>query len=215
VARPGPDAPVIALDIDGTSGDYHAHFIKFAQAWLGRELPSATAYTGGVPFHSYLGISRSTYNQIKLAYRQGGLKRSMPPFPQIGEFTKYVRTKGVQVWICTTRPFLNLSNIDPDTRHWLRERAKMQYDGMLYGPHKYSDLKRAVGADRVVVVYDDLPRLVEAAMRLGMPACLRRQPYNEGWVPEKGSGTFFEARSVLAMGLVFDRALTQWRKDHG
>lgn len=177
--RPGPLAPVVGLDIDGTSGDHHGHFTNFAEAWLGRPLPSAAQYAGDVQFHKHLGISRDTYNKIKLAYRQGGMKRSMPVYEGIGEFTKYVRSHGVQIWICTTRPYLNLSNIDPDTRHWVKERAKMQFDGILYGPHKYRDLASAVGVERVVCVYDDLPSMIDQAKSLGIPAWMRAQSYNE------------------------------------
>lgn len=209
--RPGPDAPVVALDIDGTSGNYHGHFIKFAEAWLGRSLPSSSQFTGGVPFYKYLGVSRETYRTMKLAYRQGGLKRSMPVYDGIGEFSRYVRKSGVQVWICTTRPYLRLDNIDPDTRHWLTKRAGIQYDGMLYGRYKYHDLARAVGAHRVVVVYDDLPDLIQQAMRLDMPACLRTQPYNGGEPVVSGSAISHVADSVDAMRKVFDERM----RNHG
>lgn len=209
MTRPGPLAPVIGLDIDGTSGDYHSHFIQFAEQWIGKDLPGPAVYTGGVPFHEYLGISRATYNKIKLAYRQGGLKRSMPVFDGIGEFSREVRRQGVQVWICTTRPYLRLDNIDPDTRHWLRERARIQYDAVLYGTHKYHDLSKAVGFDRVVMVYDDLPKMIEQAMSLDLPACLRAQPYNEDWRPS--NGTCYNARNVDGMREVFYHALYAWR----
>lgn len=215
MTRPGPLAPVIGLDIDGTSGDYHAHFIVFAEAWIGRELPSATEYTGGVPFHRYLGISRATYNKVKLAYRQGGLKRSMPVYEGIGDFTRQVRRQGVQVWICTTRPYLRLDNIDPDTRHWVKDRAKMQYDAVLYGEHKYRDLAKAVGAERVLMVYDDLPRMIEQAMSVGLPACLRTQPYNVYWGPPEGSGSVPAVSSVAGMREVFYNSLYSWRRDNG
>ncbi len=209
--KPDPFAPVIALDIDGTSGDYHAHFIWFAELYLGKRLPSATAYTGGVPFHKYLGISRQTYNAVKLAYRQGGMKRSMPPYEGIGDFTRYVRSKNVQVWICTTRPYLRLDNIDPDTRHWLTKRAKIQYDAILYGPHKYRDLQRAVGIERVLVVYDDLPKMIDQAVSLGMRAAMRMQPYNHYF---ERSGNWCRVNSVDDMRVIFDDAL-QRRNDGG
>lgn len=210
--KPGPHAPVAAIDIDGTSGAYHPHFIWFAELWLGKELPSPTAYTGGVPFHKYLGISRDTYNKIKLAYRQGGMKRSMPVYEGIGDFTKYVRACGVQVWICTTRPYLNLSNIDPDTRAWLK-RAGMQYDGLLYGPHKYHDLVRAVGRERIVIVYDDLPKMIEQATSLGLRAAMRTQPYNAGFWDS--SRSLCLVSSVDDMRYRFDIAFKEWRSEHG
>lgn len=209
--KPRPDAPVVALDIDGTSGEHHAHFIRFAELWVGRDLPSVTAYTGGVPFHKYLGISRSTYNKVKLAYRQGGMKRSMPVYEGIGEFSKYIRRNGCQVWICTTRPYLRLDNIDPDTRHWLTKRAHITYDGLLYGPHKYVDLARAVGRERVVMVYDDLPALVAQAYGVGLPVALRKQPYNAYW---DGSVAVPRVSNVTEMRDVFDAALAAWKEAH-
>jgi hypothetical protein len=205
--RPGPTAPVIGLDIDGTSGDYHGHFTKFAEDYLGKKMPVPWAYTGGIPFHKHLGISRTTYNKVKLAYRQGGAKRSMPPYEGIGDFTKHVRACGVAVYICTTRPYLRLDNIDPDTRHWLKDRAHMQYDAVLWGTYKYNDLVKQVGRERVVMVYDDLPALVSRADSLGLPAALRTQPYNVGW----SSGNVVRVGSVDDMVRVFDDALNEWR----
>jgi hypothetical protein len=202
-----PFAPVVALDIDGTSGDYHGHFTRFAEAYVGRPMPDPSQYTGGVPFHKHLGVSRSTYNTMKLAYRQGGMKRSMPVYEGIGEFTKYVRSKGVQIWICTTRPYLRLDNIDPDTRHWLTKRAHIQYDAILYGSHKYRDLVKAVGRDRVLLVYDDLPEMVEQAAALGLVAALRHQPYNASW---DSNGKAHRVGSVNEYRNVFDHYY-KWR----
>ena len=180
MSRPAYDAPVVALDIDGTLGDYHGHFIRFAEQWLGRDLPDSTATTGGVPLYKYLGISKATYRQCKLAYRQGGLKRSMPVYPGASDLTHHIRKQGAQVWICTTRPYLRLDNIDPDTRHWLR-RNKIQYDAVLYGDHKYRDLKKAVNG-QVLFVVDDLPEMLGQATGLGMQTVLRDQPYNRHYI---------------------------------
>jgi hypothetical protein len=179
MSRPRFDAPVVALDIDGTLGDYHGHFIRFAEQYLGRSLPDPYAVTGGIPLYKYLHISHSMYRQIKLAYRQGGMKRSMPVYENASNLSRMIRRNGCQVWICTTRPYLRLDNIDPDTRHWLR-RHKIQYDAVLFGEHKYRDLKKAVG-DRVLFVVDDLPPMLEQASESGMTTVLRRQPYNDGW----------------------------------
>jgi hypothetical protein len=203
--RPRHDAPVVALDIDGTSGDYHAHFTHLAELYTGKSMPPVDQFTGGVHFSKHLGISRSTYNDIKLAFRQGGWKRWMPAYEGIGEFTHYMRNHGVQVWICTTRPYLQLPTVDADTRHWLR-RSKMQYDAVLYGPHKYADLAAAVGRDRVLMVYDDLPKMAEQALRLGLPVTLRRQPYNAYW----SNGKVQVAHSVEEYRITFDKALHDW-----
>jgi hypothetical protein len=210
--RPPVDAPVVALDIDGTSGDYHSHFTKFAEAWTGKEMPSPNAYTGGVHFSKHLGISRQTYNKIKLAYRQGGMKRSMPVYPGIGEFTRKVRENKCQVWICTTRPYLSLNGIEPDTRHWLRERAHIQYDGLLYGPHKYRDLVTAVGRERVLIVYDDLPAMIDVALDLGLRAAMREQPYNRQY---DRNGNWCRVSSVADMWVNFLVELEKWKANNG
>lgn len=180
MSRPRFDAPVVALDIDGTLGDYHGHFTRFAEAWTGKKMPDPKDNTGGVPFHKHLGISKSTYRQCKLAYRQGGMKRSMPAYSGASQLTRHIRKKGAQVWICTTRPYLRLDNIDPDTRHWLR-RNGIQYDNVLYGEHKYRDLRKSVGEGRVLFVVDDLPVMLEQAIGQGMFPMVRDQPYNRWW----------------------------------
>ena len=177
--RPGPNAPIVALDIDGTLGDYHGHFTRFAEQWTGRQLPDPKANTNGKPFYKHLGISRATYRQCKLAYRQGGMKRSMPCYPGASELTKSIRSMGVQVWICTTRPYLRLDNIDPDTRHWLR-RNGIQYDAVLFGEHKYRDLKNTATSD-VLFVVDDLPEMIMQARSQGFDTVLMDAPYNRTW----------------------------------
>lgn len=169
---------MVALDIDGTLGDYHGHFLRFAEQWLGKPMPDAAANTGGVPLYKYMGVSKRTYRECKLAYRQGGLKRSMPVYEGAADLTRHIRKKGAQVWICTTRPYLRLDNIDPDTRHWLR-RNKIAYDGVLFGEHKYRDLVRIVGLDNIAMVLDDLPEVLST---MPIPPkgvrALRLQPYN-------------------------------------
>lgn len=170
--------PIVALDIDGTLGDYHGHFLRFAEGWVGRAMPAPSEVNNGLPLYRHMGVSKATYRQCKLAYRQGGLKRSMPAYPGASELSRALRRAGAEVWICTTRPYLRLDNIDPDTRHWLR-RNRIQYDAVLWGEHKYRDLVKSVGLRRVVAVVDDLPQLAEQAQGVGIECVyVRDQPYN-------------------------------------
>lgn len=170
--------PVVALDIDGTLGDYHGHFLRFASDWYGRPMPSPAEINPGLPLHKFMETSKATYRQCKLAYRQGGLKRSMPAYPGASELTQSLRAAGAEVWICTTRPYLRLDQIDPDTRHWLR-RNHIQFDAILWGENKYRDLARNAGKERVAAVMDDLPELIEQANSLGFWTMIRDQPYNK------------------------------------
>jgi hypothetical protein len=173
--------PVVGIDIDGTLGRYHEHFLMFARQWLGVEPchwpgPPQYRYQNRMwgdfdyeivcPMNEYMGISKRTYRLCKLAYRRGGLKRSMPVYKGARELLVALRRRAWVV-LCTTRPYLHLDNIEPDTVEWLR-RNKMPYDAILMGEHKYRDLKRQYG-DMVAAVVDDDPALLSQARGLSVP----------------------------------------------
>lgn len=181
--RPGPSAPLVALDLDGTVGDYHRHFEKFAQMWTGREIVWDPEVVG--PFYKQLGMSRTVYRQCKLAYRMGGMKRSIPVFPGAAEMVRAIRGAGVGVAACTTRPYLAMSTIDLDTQHWLK-RNGIKVDHILYGEHKYRDLVRSVGKQRIVCALDDDLSQLGVADRLGIVPILRRNEANKGYEQELG-----------------------------
>lgn len=86
----------------------------------------------------------------------------------------------VQVWICTTRPWQRLDNIDPDTQFWL-QRNFGRVDGVIYGEDKYEDLIDIVGKERILGVIDDLPENVRRAGSLGLRAALRAGDHNAAW----------------------------------
>lgn len=198
--RPRVDAPVVGLDIDGTIGDYHRHFLKFAEGWLGRPMPAPEDINPGLPLHKHMRVAKSTYRACKLAYRQGGMKRSMPVYEGAAEVVRYMRNCGVQVWICTTRPFLRLDNIDPDTREWLR-RNRIQYDGVLFGEHKYRDLAKTVGTTRVLMVVDDLPEMMVQTRQIGIKnRVLRDQPYNKQYLDD----SYERAHDMEEVRSIFD-----------
>lgn len=181
--------PVVALDIDGTLGNWHDDFLSFAWRWLyGRE---ARLHEGwfllrdGRSMARHMGITQQRYREVKLAYRQSGLKRDLQPFPGARTLVHNVRAAGAEVWVCTTRPYLRLDNIDPDTREWL-DRNGMEVDGVIFGDGKYRDLVQLVGKDRVVGVLDDLPEMVQQAQQQGLPAMLIQRHHNqEEWHDEQ------------------------------
>jgi hypothetical protein len=170
--------PVVALDIDGTLGDYHGHFLRFAESWYGRPMPAASEINPGLPLHRFMRTSKQTYRQCKLAYRQGGLERSMPVYPGAAQLTKSIRRVGAELWLATTRPYLKMDTQSPDTRHWLKINH-IQFDHMISGPHKYRDLVKQVDKDRIVCILDDLPEMCEQAGSLGLNVLMRDQPYNK------------------------------------
>lgn len=200
---PGRTRPVVALDVDGTLGAYHDHFATFAAAWLGTT--PHLGYDGTVPFAKWIGCSKTRYRQAKLAYRQGGLKRSMPYYPNARELTVRLRRRGAEVVICTTRPYLHLSNIEPDTVHSLR-RNGIQYDGLIMGEHKYRQLCREYGRENIVMVLDDLPEQLDVALSLGLPAVMRRNDHN--W---KFNNTYQNVGTLLGAEQVALQRIQEWK----
>lgn len=201
--------PVVALDVDGTLGDYHGHFTRFAAEWTGRPLPLPADINPGLPLHKHLGMSKRLYRECKLAYRRGGLKRSMPCYEGASALTRYMRKSGAQVWICTTRPYLRFDGIDPDTRHWLR-RNGIQWDGVLFGERKLRDLVSSVGRESVMLVVDDLPEVINEAGSI-LPFAvrvLRDQPYNQHY----NNPWYFRANTMEDVQILFDKALALWRR---
>lgn len=210
----GEGKPVVALDIDGTLGDFHTHFLWFATRWLGKPMPSATDINPGLRLHKFMGVTLREYQECKLAFRQGGIKRWMPCYEGAAELTTSLHRAGAEVWICTTRPYLRLDNIDPDTREWLR-RNKIKYDAILFGDDKYRELKRQAGG-RVAGVLEDLPALWAEARRLFPNAyiCLRDQPYNGG---EIGDPPYFYPPNLRSVNnleqaqKILLEAVREWR----
>jgi hypothetical protein len=199
--------PVVGLDIDGTLGDYHAHFLRFAEGWYGRAMPDPADINPGLPLHKFMGTSKSTYRQCKLAYRQGGLERSMPVYDGASELTRAIRRAGAEIWLCTTRPYLQLDSQAPNTAHWLR-RNRIQYDHLISGPHKYRDLVKQVGAQQIVTILDDLPEMYEQAQSLKLNVWLRDQPYN------RHIDTPWRVKSLLAAKMMILSEIEIWRKEY-
>lgn len=172
-----PLAPVVGLDVDGTLADYYEHMRWFAELYLQRPVSIDWSFAPTAEFSDALQLDKKTYREIKLAYRQGGMKRSIPILDDRGTMVKAIRAAGIQVWITTTRPWQRLDNIDPDTQFWLNRNIG-RVDGVIYGEEKYMDLVDIVGQDRILGIVDDLPENIVAAMSLGLRAALAVGDHN-------------------------------------
>lgn len=204
----------MALDIDGTLGDYHRNFLEFADRYFhsncGSWLEMADRVDNpGLPLWEWMGISHRDYRDAKLAYRQGGWKRWMPCYEGASQLTKFIRDADAEVWLCTTRPYLRLDNVDPDTREWLR-RNEIQYDALLFDPAhaedgtKYHELERQAGR-RVASIVDDLPEMIEAAASVFTTSggykmvapIIREQPYNKHFRWDRRAVDLSEVRELV------------------
>jgi hypothetical protein len=201
--------PVIALDIDGTLGDWYTEFFSFANKWLCRTERWNVTYDGSTSLAAHMGVTKAVYREVKLAFRQSGLKRAMLPFGDAGNLVARVRAAGAEVWVCTTRPYLRLDNIDPDTRFWLAHN-KFAYDGVLFGESKYRDLARLVGSNRVLGVLDDQVEQLNQATTANLPASLILRSHNRSdwqWDGERCVNLFSAAA-------LFERRINQWKEDN-
>lgn len=199
--RVHPKAPVLALDVDGTIADYYEHFRWFAELYLQKELVADWS-SGTDQFSEALGLDLALYRQIKLAYRQGGMKRCIPPLDEgLRHFIPQIRARlGVQIWICTTRPWQRLDNIDPDTQFWLGRNVG-RVDGVIYGEDKYEDLIDLVGKDRILGVIDDLPENIRRAGSLGLRSAIYSGDHNKFWRESISPGvtdSVHSAESILS-----------------
>jgi hypothetical protein len=135
----------------------------------------------------------------------------MPLYDGALELCGTVRAAGAELWLTTTRPYLRLDNVDPDTRAWL-ERHHILYDHMIYDEQKYPLLAELVGADRVVAVLDDLPEQLQSAAAVfgAQVPIMRSMSYNR---KVQGVSTFRVYDLYEAKNLIIDR-IEQWRTVH-
>lgn len=206
--RVHPLAPVVAIDIDGTLANYYAHFHWFAELYLQEPLQEDWSETS--EFSEALKLDKEVYRDIKLAYRQGGMKRSIPPIDNgVADLVKSVRSAGIQVWICTTRPWLRLDNIDPDTRFWL-ERNVGRVDGLIFGEDKYLDLIDIVGKERILGLVDDLPENILRGHELGLNTMIRAGAHNANFRRNLRNPATVATHSVDISVQIYD-----WKNEHG
>jgi hypothetical protein len=164
-----PVPPIVAVDIDGTLSEYHDAISRFSCNYWNVPLRKEP-WNGVGNFEDWLGLTRLQYQEAKLAYRQGGYKRTAAWQPGAMEFMWWLAQQPVEIWITTTRPWNRLDSVDPDTRFWL-DRHQVRYDHLLYDDHKYAKLAELVDPTRVICVIDDLPEMIaEAETHLPM-AC--------------------------------------------
>lgn len=184
-------APVVGLDLDDTLCLYSVRLIRFANSWTQAFIPGrehlyrdAALFDGSQELSEFLGMTKHEYRQMKLAYRQGGGKRTQPYRPGAAMLTKSLRAAGAEVWITTTRPYQRFDSTDPDTRFSL-EAHGIEYDHLLYDDDKYRVLAETVGSERVVAVLDDLPENYDRAEELGLNPYLLRTATNQAHTRER------------------------------
>jgi hypothetical protein len=213
-----PIRPIVAIDIDGTLGDYHNHFAKFARDWLNKDPAKAGLsmfdYDGseshGDWFCRTFDVDRTTFRAIKLAYRQGGQKRIMPIYRGAADLLDMANRRDCEVWITTTRPWERFDRIDPDSRHWL-DKHDLVYDVLMFDEAKMLELHRRVDPGRVVMILDDQVDVLYQARNLFSPSV----PVIAGGM--HNSGVRWGGRgvdSLIGAQVMLEKRVQQWRNDH-
>jgi hypothetical protein len=207
--------PVVAIDIDGTLGDYHTHFIDFACRYLDKGWP-LIQYHGQFGFKDWFRssflVDERTFNDIKLAYRQGAQKRSMPVISGSRRLVRWLNenSQDLEVWVTTTRPYMRHDMVDPDTRFWLEQRLGLNYYGLLYDEDKYQVLAERVNPERVIAIIDDLEEQLQAAnsifgFGMAIKAMNKFNSYTT-WDPSMTIGNMLN---------MLEYRLHRWENEHG
>lgn len=202
--------PVAALDIDGTLAEYHGWFGRMACGYWNKPYP-VTPWRGYGEFEDYLGLSKAQYREAKMAYRQGGYKRTQPIDHHALDLVRAIRGCEAELWITTTRPWKRLDNIDPDTQWWLEVHG-ISYDHLLYDDDKYGVLADRVGKERVAFILEDLPEQYERAVEIygwGVPVMISRN-HNQHWRSHLSSANAVASPNVGAAVLTAVRYMDNW-----
>lgn len=202
--------PIVAVDIDGTLGNYHAHFEEFMEGYFDKT--PVSLYTGGETMSAWalreFGITRAQFRDCKLAYRQGGLKRTMPLFDGARDLCERIRAAGAELWLTTTRPYLRLDNVDPDTREWLRRKG-IEFDYLMYDEDKYQVLHdKLMSPERVVAIVDDLATKISEAQHVfywEKALWVRTQ-----WNTQDGGGGV----ALQDVAQLVEIQITTWKEEH-
>lgn len=198
-------------------GSFHKHFITFALQYLYGTVPESPPYEeydGSIPMSDWFcrrfDTTYEVWKDIKLAYRQGGMKRSMPVKGWARSLTEELHEMGAEIWVNTTRPYLRLDNIDPDTRFWLAKN-EIRFDYLMYDEDKYSQLLDRVGIGRVCAVVEDLPEeLSRASTLFGKDVCILAQAAHNRWARDGWPGAH---EGISLRHLVMDRVRI-WEQKH-
>jgi hypothetical protein len=177
---------------------------------------SLRPYDGSTPWKEYccemFRIDLTTFRAAKLAYRQGGMKRTMPVIDGAVRLCRSVKEAGADLWLTTTRPYLSLDNIITDTTEWL-DRQGIPFDGLLFDEDKYEKLAEQIDSERVVAVLDDLEEMCDAAaqvLHFGIDvAILKRNKYNAAMNWPSVADSLPMAEDMIRLRLNY------WREHYG
>jgi hypothetical protein len=135
----------------------------------------------------------------------------MPAIEWAAQLTQEASRIG-DIYVCTTRPYLAYDNVDEDTRWWLRHN-RMRCKGVLWGEHKYRELARLVGKERVATVLDDEQAMLEQAAKVfDMYPVMAVRPHNRrGWYGSEWTYAAYDYESTMQE---LKNAAENWREKH-
>lgn len=172
------DAPIVGIDIDGVLADYVKGFVAFINKTLGTDYDYTQVKEYNVP--KSLGLSVNEGKLLKDLYRRSGAKRTLPTMPGAAEFTKRLKSMGVNIILLTARPEDKYSSIYYDTLHWLREND-IEFDLLLFDKSKGERLDKVLGDERKLDFFvDDVLKNLEDVSKYTNQLFLVNKPYNIG-----------------------------------
>jgi hypothetical protein len=144
---------IAIFDIDGVLADYPKCFLSWVNDNYNLKYDSIDE------MKKTIEISR--YEEIKLKYRQCGIKRKLPIDKDIVSLIKKCKNVGFTIWIVTTRP--DIEPVKSDTLFWLKNN-KVPFNEVFFVNDKKSFLKNLKCNKNINLILDDeLNKLIDFA----------------------------------------------------
>lgn len=134
---------IAIIDIDGCLVDYPNVFLSWVFEFKGISFSSLQDLKDS--------MSLNKYEKLKHSYRVSGIKRQLPLLPNALETLSVIKSRGMKIWIATTRP--EWEPVASDTKYWL-DKNNLPYDDLFFLANKQSFLK-TVKDDRIRIIIDD------------------------------------------------------------
>lgn len=183
---------VCAFDIDGCLNDYPDPWVDFINKKLSTRYSGLNEAKRDVPYQ--------LYKDLKYEYRESGIKAKLKARAGAAELTQKLKELGYMIMILTARPFDEHKTLFKQTTDFLRLR-KIQYDGIIYGKQKHTEVIQRVPNLRFMV--EDHRYNANMIAKWGYPVFLVDNKYNQGPLPE-GVYRIKDLMEVLDYGFVTD-----------
>lgn len=160
---------VCAIDLDGVVVQYPEFFVEF--------INKKTNANHQNLFDARKNLSNDEYLEMKDAYRQSGVKQTIPLRDGAKEFVEFLKSKDYSVVIITKRPYKKYFRIFADTKANL-DSNKIPYDGVIFDSEKHKTIVKEF--PQLEFIVEDNKSIANEIGEWGYKCFLIDNIYNQG-----------------------------------